>query len=157
MLTPRLRDAFGTSAFQVLQKEWEDQLKDPDDVFFAAKNRKGEVREQMKDLQRRLDRMKSKKKKDQYAKGRHPGSDRYAAAEVPQRQFSYSHCCICPATSRYYKSIVAAQSELSRSSPTFNWWSKELNRSCFLSLDALRTPRNPSDIRCPPWVGSMRD
>ncbi len=65
MLTPRLRDAFGTSAFQVLQKEWEDQLKDPDDVFFAAKNRKGEVREQMKDLQRRLDRMKSKKKKDQ--------------------------------------------------------------------------------------------
>ncbi len=49
--------------FYRMQKEWEDQLKDPDDVFFAAKNRKEEIKEQMKGLQRRLDRTKSKKKK----------------------------------------------------------------------------------------------
>ena len=49
--------------FYRMQKEWEDQLKDPDDVFLAAKSRKEEMREQMKDLQRGLDRMKPKKKK----------------------------------------------------------------------------------------------
>ena len=49
--------------FYRMQKEWEDQLKDPDDVFFVAKNRKEEIREQMKDLQRGLDRMKPKKTK----------------------------------------------------------------------------------------------
>ena len=46
-----------------MQKEWEDQLKDPDDVFLDAKGRKEEIREQMKDLQHSLDRMKPKKRK----------------------------------------------------------------------------------------------
>ena len=46
-----------------MQKEWEDQLKDPDDVFLEAKSRKEEIRQQMKDLQLGLDRMKLKKKK----------------------------------------------------------------------------------------------
>jgi hypothetical protein len=49
--------------FYRMQKEWEDQLKDPDDVFLEAKRRKEEIREQMKDLQLGLDRMKLKKKK----------------------------------------------------------------------------------------------
>jgi len=49
--------------FYRMQKEWEDQLKDPDDVFLEAKSRKEEIREQMKDLQLGLDRMKLKKKK----------------------------------------------------------------------------------------------
>ena len=49
--------------FWQMQKEWDDQLKDPDDVFFAAKNRKEEIKEQMKNLQSGLDRMKPKKKK----------------------------------------------------------------------------------------------
>jgi hypothetical protein len=49
--------------FWQMQKEWDDKLKDPDDVFFAAKNRKQEIKEQMKNLQSGLDRMKPKKKK----------------------------------------------------------------------------------------------
>jgi len=49
--------------FYRMQKEWEDQLKDPDDVFLEAKSRKEEIREQMKDLQLGLDRMKLKKRK----------------------------------------------------------------------------------------------
>lgn|SRR5690348_10232879 len=49
--------------FWQMQKEWDDQLKDPDDVFFEAKKRKEEIREQMKNLQRRLDRSKPRKAK----------------------------------------------------------------------------------------------
>ena len=56
--------------FYRMQKEWEDQLKDPNDVFLAAKNRKEEIREQMKDLQRGLDRVKPKKKKARPARKR---------------------------------------------------------------------------------------
>jgi hypothetical protein len=85
-----------------MQKEWEDQLKDPDDVLFAAKSRKEEIREQMKDLQHGLDRAKPKKKKARSVrKRRTPGADRYAAAENPQRPFRYCDCCVHPATSRH--------------------------------------------------------
>ena len=49
--------------FYQMQKEWDDQLKDPDDVFFAAKERKEEIKEQMRNLERGLDRMKPDKKK----------------------------------------------------------------------------------------------
>jgi hypothetical protein len=56
--------------FWQMQKEWDDQLKDPDDVFFAAKNRKEEIKEQMKHLQSGLDRMKPKKKKARSTRGR---------------------------------------------------------------------------------------
>jgi hypothetical protein len=56
--------------FYQMQKEWDDQLKDPDDVFFAAKNRKEEIKEQMKNLQSGLDRMKPKKKKARSARKR---------------------------------------------------------------------------------------
>ena len=56
--------------FYRMQKEWEDQLKDPDDVFFAANNRKEKIREQMKSLQHALDRMNRKKKKARSARKR---------------------------------------------------------------------------------------
>jgi hypothetical protein len=56
--------------FSRMQKEWEDQFKDPDDVFFAVKSRKEEIKEQMKDLQRGLDRMKPQKKKARSARKR---------------------------------------------------------------------------------------
>ena len=49
--------------FYRMQKEWDDQLKDPNDVFFAAKNRKEEMKEQIRDLQRGLDRTKPKRSK----------------------------------------------------------------------------------------------
>ena len=49
--------------FYRMQKEWDDQLKDPNDVFFAAKNRKEEMKEQIRDLQRGLDRTKPKRRK----------------------------------------------------------------------------------------------
>jgi hypothetical protein len=54
--------------FYRMHKEWEDQLKDPDDVFFAAKSRKEEIKEQIKSLQHGLDRMKPKKKKARSAR-----------------------------------------------------------------------------------------
>jgi hypothetical protein len=37
------------------------------------------------------------------------------------------------------------------------WWSKAVNRSCFLSVAACRTPRNPWDMRFPLCVGGMLD
>ena len=49
--------------FWQMQKEWDDQLKDPDDVFFEAKKRKDEIKEKMKELQSGLDRLKPKKKR----------------------------------------------------------------------------------------------
>jgi len=42
--------------FDRMEREWEDQLKDPDDVFFAAQNRKREIKEQIKELQKGLKR-----------------------------------------------------------------------------------------------------
>lgn len=49
--------------FWQMQKEWDDQLKDPDDVFFEAKKRKEEIRTQMNNLQSRLNRLKPRKAK----------------------------------------------------------------------------------------------
>ena len=37
------------------------------------------------------------------------------------------------------------------------WWSKAVNRSCFLSLAACRTPLNPWDTRSPLCVGLVLD
>ena len=48
--------------FSQMQKQWDDQLKDPDDVFLEAKKRKEEIKEKMKDLRRGLDRLKPKRK-----------------------------------------------------------------------------------------------
>lgn len=52
-----------SARFDEMQRYWENQRKDPDDVFFAAKDRKQEIREQMKELQRGLDRQKPRRKK----------------------------------------------------------------------------------------------
>jgi hypothetical protein len=37
------------------------------------------------------------------------------------------------------------------------WWSRAVNRSCFLSFAACRTPCNPWDMRFPLCVGRMCD
>ena len=47
--------------FDEMRREWEKQSKDPDDVFFAAAHRKQEIKEQMKELQKGLDRQKPKR------------------------------------------------------------------------------------------------
>lgn|SRR5581483_6647764 len=49
--------------FDQMEREWEKRLKDPDDVFFAAADRKKEIREQIKELQKGLDREKSSPKR----------------------------------------------------------------------------------------------
>jgi ribosomal protein L13E len=45
--------------FDQMEREREKRFKDPDDVFFAAADRKKEIREQMRELQRSLKRQKS--------------------------------------------------------------------------------------------------
>ena len=49
--------------FDQMRREWEKQWKDPDDVFFEARDRKQEIRERIKELQRGLDLMKPTPKK----------------------------------------------------------------------------------------------
>jgi hypothetical protein len=48
--------------FDQMEHAWEKQLADPDDVFFAARDRKQEIKEQIKTLQRGLDRQKPRGK-----------------------------------------------------------------------------------------------
>jgi len=52
--------------FESMECQWKDRLKDPDDVFFAAQKRKQEIKEQIRNLQKGLQRQsprrKSKKK-----------------------------------------------------------------------------------------------
>ena len=55
-----------SARFDRMEREWENQLKDPDDVFFAARDRKQEIKGQIKDLQKGLMRRtinKSKRKR----------------------------------------------------------------------------------------------
>ena len=47
--------------FDKMEREREKRFKDPDDVFFAAADRKREIREQIKELQKGLDRQKTRK------------------------------------------------------------------------------------------------
>ena len=49
--------------FWKMQKQWDDQLKDPDDVFLEARERKQEIKEQLKKLQSALNRQRSKPKR----------------------------------------------------------------------------------------------
>jgi len=51
-----------STRFEGIQRQWEDQLKDPDDVFFAARNRKQQIKEQIKNLQKGLERQSPKRK-----------------------------------------------------------------------------------------------
>jgi hypothetical protein len=49
--------------FWKMQREWNAQLKDPDDVFFEANKRKQEITEKMKELRSSLDRLRPKRRK----------------------------------------------------------------------------------------------
>ncbi len=51
-----------SARFDGMEREWEKQYKDPDDAFFAARNRKQEIKEQIRSLQRGLKRQRSKHK-----------------------------------------------------------------------------------------------
>lgn len=48
--------------FWQMQKEWSDQFKDPDDIFFEVNKRKREIKEKMSELQSSLNRLRPKKK-----------------------------------------------------------------------------------------------
>jgi PHD/YefM family antitoxin component YafN of YafNO toxin-antitoxin module len=48
--------------FDNLEREWQDQFKDPDDTFFEAKDRKEEIKKKIKELEKGLERQKVKKR-----------------------------------------------------------------------------------------------
>jgi hypothetical protein len=48
--------------FDEMRCHWQNQRKDPDDVFFHARDRKQQIKEQIKELQKSLDRQQSKRK-----------------------------------------------------------------------------------------------
>jgi len=48
--------------FDHMEREWKDRLKDPDDVFFAARDRRKEIKEQIRELQNRLRRQTIKRR-----------------------------------------------------------------------------------------------
>jgi hypothetical protein len=56
-----------SARFDRMEREWEKQRRDPDDVFFHAQDRKQEIKEQIRELQKGLDRQrpehKSKKRR----------------------------------------------------------------------------------------------
>lgn len=52
-----------SARFDEMQRHWENQRKDPDDVFFHARDRRQEIKEQMKELQKGLERQRSKPKR----------------------------------------------------------------------------------------------
>lgn len=51
-----------SARFDQMQRSWENQRKDPDDVFFQAHDRKQEIREQIKELHKGLERQTVKRK-----------------------------------------------------------------------------------------------
>ena len=63
MTTLRNFEQQDTARLERIHDEWEEQFHDPDDVFWHAQDRREEIKEQMRDLQSGLDRMKPKKKK----------------------------------------------------------------------------------------------
>jgi hypothetical protein len=48
--------------FDQMQQRWENERKDPDNVFFKATDRKQEIKEQIRELQRSLERRQPKRK-----------------------------------------------------------------------------------------------
>jgi hypothetical protein len=57
------QEADDSFRFDEMQRYWDNQRKDPDDVFFHARDRKQQIKEQMKELQKGLERQKPKVKK----------------------------------------------------------------------------------------------
>src|SRR6516162_10186566 len=51
-----------SARFDRMQRQWENQRKDPDDIFFHARDRKQEIKEQIKELQRGLKRQRPRRK-----------------------------------------------------------------------------------------------
>ena len=52
-----------SARFDSMEREWEKQYQDPDDVFFAARDRRHEIKEQIRDLQKGLERQRVKRKR----------------------------------------------------------------------------------------------
>src|SRR5262249_8661597 len=52
-----------SARFDEMQRHWENQRKDPDDVFFHARDRKQQIKEQIKKLQRVLNRRRQNPKR----------------------------------------------------------------------------------------------
>lgn len=50
------REMDDSARFDRMEREWEKQRKDPDDVFFAAQDRRLQIKEQIKELQKGLER-----------------------------------------------------------------------------------------------------
>src|SRR5215831_3080511 len=50
-----------SARFDRMERDWEKQRKDPDDVFFHARDRRQQIKEQIRELQRGLQRQRSKK------------------------------------------------------------------------------------------------
>ena len=51
-----------SARFDRMEREWENQRKDPDDVFFHARDRKQEIKEQIRELQKGLQRQRPQRK-----------------------------------------------------------------------------------------------
>ena len=51
-----------SARFEGMKREWEEQREDPDDVFFAARDRKLEIREQIKELRKGLERQRPRRR-----------------------------------------------------------------------------------------------
>jgi len=52
-----------SARFDEMQRHWENQRKDPDDVFFLARDRRQEIREQIRDLEKGQARQRSTPKR----------------------------------------------------------------------------------------------
>jgi hypothetical protein len=52
-----------SARFDGMERAWQKQYQDPDDVFLAARARKQQIREQIRNLQQSLGRQKSRRKK----------------------------------------------------------------------------------------------
>ena len=57
------REMDDSARFDRMEREWENQRKDPDDVFFHARDRRQQIKEQIKELQKGLERQRSKPKR----------------------------------------------------------------------------------------------
>ncbi len=57
------REMEDSTRFDRMEREHENRRKDPDDVFFHARDRKQQIKEQIKELQRGLNRQKPKTKR----------------------------------------------------------------------------------------------
>src|SRR5437667_9525230 len=51
-----------SARFGNMEREWEKQYQDPDDVFFAVQNRRREIKEQIRNLQKGLERQSAKRR-----------------------------------------------------------------------------------------------